>query len=382
MHARQYVYFCAQRSDFFDTTTVGTFVFSQNHSSNSHFFEFVDDFVYQSSNVCIFFGNFCQSFCQLFQNFFCDDFDLCVTILFQFCKNSFFHSCVCDIFCYQFVSIFGNHMFCVRSFFLTFFCCDFLNEFDYFQVGVECQMNSFHHQCVRDFVCACFDHHNFIFFGRYSQSQSCFFSLFCCGVHHQFAVHITDAYGRNGICERNIGNVQRQRCADHGYYFRRAVLIYGHYCCNDSYVVSVILREQRTQRSVDTSCCQDCFFGRSAFSFDETAGDFTYGIQSFFVINAQREEVNAISGLFGCSCSNQYSGIAVTQQYSAVSLFCYSADFSCQCSACQFHGIGSKHVHSPFLSVFLLHHRSSTSKTWSSIFAKLEIYSATFFVFV
>ena len=164
-------------------------------------------------------------------------------------------------------------MFCVRSFFLTFFCCDFLNEFHYFQVGVECQMDGFHHQCVRDFVCACFDHHNFIFFGRYSQCQSCFFSLFCCGVYHQFAIHITDAYGRNGICERNIGNVQRQRCADHRYYFRRAVLIYGHYCCNDSYVVSVILREQRTHGAVDDTGSKNCVLRRLSLSLCKASRD-------------------------------------------------------------------------------------------------------------
>ena len=349
VNARQYINFCRQFSDFFDTTAVRTFVVSQDHSSNCHLLEFIDDISDQLRDVFFFTHHFCQLFCQGFCYFFCNSFDLRVSVLFQFSKYSVFHSGICDETCYQIVSIFRDYIFCVRSFFLTFFCCDFFDPFCNFQVCIECQMDRFHHQCIRDFVCASFDHHNLIFFGRYCQVQSCCFSLCCCRVYHQLTVTVTDVYGRNGICEGDIRDVQSQGSTNHSQHFGSAVLIYGHYCCNDRYVISVIFREQRTQRSIDTSCCQNSFFGRSAFSFDETAGDLTNGVQSFFVIDAQREEIDTVSGFIGCCCSYQNSCIAVTHQSCAVCLFCYSADFSCQCSASQFHGIASKHIHSPFL---------------------------------
>ena len=210
-------------------------------------------------------------------------------------------------------------------------------------------MNSLHHQCIGNFVRACFNHHNLIFLGGNGQVQSGCFSLCRSGVYHQCAVTVADIDGGYGICKGNIGNIQCKGCTNHCQHLRCAVLIYGHNGCNDSNVISVILREQRTQRSVDTSCCQNRLFGGSALSFDKAAGNFTNGIQSFFVINAQREEINPFSGLIGCSCSYQNGCIAVTHQACAVCLLCHSADFSCQCSACQFHGIASKHNHSPFL---------------------------------
>ena len=349
MHTRQNVYLCGQLSDFFNATTVGALVVSQNHSSYRHFLEFINNIANQCVDIRFFANHCCQLLCQGFCNLLGQRLNLCISVLLQLRKNGILHSCVCDKAGYQLICVFGNYIFCVGRFFLTLFCCDFLNEFHNLQVGIKCQMNCLHHQCIGNFVRACFNHHNLIFLGGNGQVQSGCFSLRRCGVYHQCAVTVADIHRGYGICKGNIRNIQRKRSTNHCQHLRCAVLIYGHNVCNDSNVISVILGEQRTQRSVDTSCCQNRLFGGSALSFDKAAGNFTNGIQSFFVINAQREEINPFSGLIGCSCSYQNGCIAVTHQACAVCLLCHSADFSCQCSACQFHGIASKHNHSPFL---------------------------------
>ena len=312
MHTRQNVYLCGQLSDFFNATTVGTLVVSQNHSSYRHFLEFINNIANQCVNIRFFANHCCQLFCQGFCNLLGQRLNLCISVLLQLRKNGILHSCVCDKACYQLICILRNYIFCVGCFFLALFCCNFLNKFYNLQVGIKCQMNCLHHQCIGDFIRTCLNHHNLILLGGNGQVQSCSFSLRCCGVYHQCAVTIADIHRRHGICKGNIGNIQCQRSTDHCQHLGCAVLIYGHNGCNDSNVISVILGEQRTQRSVDTSCCQNRLFGGSALSFDKAAGNFTNGIQSFFVINAQREEINPFSGLIGCSCSYQNGCIAVT----------------------------------------------------------------------
>ena len=105
-------------------------------------------------------------------------------------------------------------------------------------------------------------------------------------------------------------------------------MVYGKHEKGEDNVVSQILREERTDRSVDNTGGKDSFFARSAFSLEVRAGDSSDSVESFLKVYRKGEKVNAVARSFGSRGTAEYSGIAVSYKNRTVCETCHFSRFN------------------------------------------------------
>ena len=232
----------------------------------------------------------------------------------------------------------GNCTALVGVFCLTALSYDGIDEFDDLLVYFVSLENSLDHFCFRNLFCSCLDHDNFFTGGSNGQLQIGNILLSQGRVYDEFAVNHTDLGSGAGTIERNIGNAGSDGGTQHSDYFRVALGIYGHNQVIEGYVVAVVLRKQRTHRTVDDTGSQDCMLAGFSLSLVEAAGNLSYGVHLLLVLYAQGEEIDTLTGFVGCSGGAQNGGVAKVHESCTVSLFCNSADIYAQRSSGEFHG--------------------------------------------
>ena len=143
---------------------------------------------------------------------------------------------------------------------------------------------------------------------------------------------VDQAYGdaSDGTVERDLGNVQRAGGGDHGHHVRGVILIHGEDGVDHLHVVAEALGEKGAQRTVDEAGAQNGLFRRTAFAFDETAGDLAHGVHFFFEFDLQREEIDALPGLVADGHCGQDLSIAVAGEDGAAGLFGHAAGLESQ----------------------------------------------------
>jgi len=121
--------------------------------------------------------------------------------------------------------------------------------------------------------------------------------------------------------ERNTGDGQGSRGADHRSDVRIGLLAGGNDGADNLHFVHETFWEQRTDRTVDQSGSQGFFLGRTAFALEETTRDLTGSVSLFLVVNRQREKALAWIGLLGTYNGHQYGDVVVNgNQHCAGSL--------------------------------------------------------------
>ena len=95
---------------------------------------------------------------------------------------------------------------------------------------------------------------------------------------------------------------------------------------DDLNLVAHVLREKRPQRAVDDARCQNRAFGRPAFAAEETARHATASVHFFFIVHAEREEIQAPARRAHGRRAEEH-GIAHTHGYSAAGLLGQAAPF-------------------------------------------------------
>ena len=112
-------------------------------------------------------------------------------------------------------------------------------------------------------------------------------------VEHVLAVDVADARGADRAVERNAGERQRRRDADHrrdvGIDFR----IDRHDRRDDLDFVVEAVREQRPDRAVDQARGQHLLLRGPALALEEAAGNLAGGVGLLDVVDGEREEVLA-----------------------------------------------------------------------------------------
>ena len=130
---------------------------------------------------------------------------------------------------------------------------------------------------------------------------------------------------------------------------RRNILLDGQNRSHDLHIIAHALIEQRAQRTVNQSGGQRRLFGRTAFAFDETAGDLAHGVHLLFEVNAQREEVLTLAGRIARRRVDHDHRVAQADDHRSVSLTAVLAKFHNQRATRQLCGIRLDHrVESPF----------------------------------
>ena len=212
-------------------------------------------------------------------------------------------------------------------------CDDLVDKTDNFLVHIMCLVDCFDHQILRYFICSGLDHDNLLSCGSDCQLKIRKLLLSQRRVDDELSVNQANLCGSTRTIKRDIGNTGCDRGTKHSRDLRITLRIHRHNHVYQSYIVSVILRKQRTHRTVDNTGCQNCMLACLTFSFIESSWNLAYCVHFFFIFNTQREEIDSFSWLLGCCCSRKHSCITIMHQSCTVSLLCNTTNIYSQCSS-------------------------------------------------
>src|SRR5699024_8228503 len=125
------------------------------------------------------------------------------------------------------------------------------------------------------------------------------------------AVHQADLDAADGAAPGNVGHGDGQRRTVHAGDLGRVVGVHAHDGHGDADVIAHIRGEQRGDGTVDHAGVQDRMLTGAAHTAHEAAGNAACGLELFLKLNAEREKVNAVTGLYEHGDIAQHAGLAV-----------------------------------------------------------------------
>ena len=158
------------------------------------------------------------------------------------------------------------------------FCNHLIDKFNNCLVDLMTLVDSFDHLSFRNLVCTCFDHDNLSACRSYCKLQVTVLPLLLAWVYDEFTINHTKLCCSTWSIKRNVGNSCCNCRTQHSNQLRTALRINAHYHIVQCNVISVILREQRTHRSVDYTAGKDCVLACLTFSLVKAAGNLAYCI--------------------------------------------------------------------------------------------------------
>ena len=197
----------------------------------------------------------------------------------------------------------------------------FLDEADDFSVGLLGAPDGLEDDLLGHLVGAGFHHDDGITGAADDHAQSAVIALFVGGVDDVLAVPVGDAAGADGPVEGNLGDGQGSRCSDHGQDFRRVLLVCRQDCQGYLDVVVQALGEQRADGAVGQTGGENAFLSGTALAAEEAAWDAAGGVEPFFVVDGQGEEVDILGPwAVGHDGGGEDDGLAVADGDGAVGL--------------------------------------------------------------
>jgi len=152
------------------------------------------------------------------------------------------------------------------------------------------------HDIVRHFIGAGFDHADFFFRTSERDMHLALGALLFRGIDDDLAIDQADMDAGDRAIPRDVRDRDGNRGAEHGGDFRGIVLVDRHDHIADGAVIAQVFREERADRTVNDARGQDGLLGRTAFALDEAAGEFADAVHFFFIVDAEREKVDAGAG--------------------------------------------------------------------------------------
>ena len=319
----------------------------QNHLTNRLLFILIYCFSKDGKPLLI----LCKSLGQFFGNLA----NILLTCLFIIGKDSLFHFFRSNNFLDLLEHLCRNGTACILMLRFSDFCYDPVYKRNDRLIDLVCLVNSLYHLFLGNFVRSGFDHDHLLASRSHCQIQIAGFPLFLRRVNDKFTIDHSYLSHSAGTIKRDIRNTGSNRGTNHSNEFRTALRIHTHYHIVQRDVITIILWEQRTHRSIDNTAGKDRILTGLSLSLIETARDFTYRIQFLLIFHTQREKIDPLSGLFGsCSCT-QHSSVSVVHECTSICLFAYTIDVNNQGASAQIHFVTLIHDYPPFLP----HMRSS-----------------------
>ena len=182
--------------------------------------------------------------------------------------------------------------------------------------------------------------------------------LRCGRVQHVLAIDIADARRTDRALERNAGDRQRRRRADHRRDIRVDFRIDRHHVHNDLHFIEEGVGKQRTDRTVDQAAGQCLLLARTALALEEAPRDLAGCVGLLDVIDGQREEVLAGLGLLAGHDGGQHDRVVHRAQHGTGGLASNFAGFEGDGMGAVLEGLGDFVKHLAFLSISISRCRS------------------------
>ena len=139
-------------------------------------------------------------------------------------------------------------------------------------------------------------------------------------VEDELAVDVADARGGDRAVERDAGQRQRRRRADHRRDVGVDLGIDRHHGRDDLDLVVEAVGEQRADRPVDQAAGQHLLLGRAALALEEAAGDLARGVGLLLVVDGEREEVLAGLRFAAGHGGDEHDGVVEARHHGAAGL--------------------------------------------------------------
>ena len=342
MYSRDNINFCCQRTDLGDLTSIRTLVIFEDHLTDSLLLVLI----YSLSQYCqpFFLLSKClsQSLCQYT--------DILLTSLLIIGKYRFFHLFWRNDLFDRCKQLFRNCTACILMLLFSNFSYNRINEGDDLLVHFMSHIDCFDHLSFRNLISSGLDHDYFLSGGCNGQVQIAALPLLLARVDHKLAIDHTYLSHCTRSVKRNVRDAGCDCCTQHSHQLRTAGRVNTHNHIVQGYIISVILREQRTHRAVDNTGCQDRIFRCFTLSLVESSRNLSDRIHFLFIFYTQREEINSIPRLVRCSCSRQNNCITVVHESCTICLSCNTTNINSQSSACQLHCVTFVHNCISFLN--------------------------------
>ena len=156
-----------------------------------------------------------------------------------------------------------------------------------------------------------FDHNHAIAGPPHDQVQRAVVELLERRIAHQPPVHIADAGGRDRPIERNVRDGEGRRRPDDGQDIRVVLLVRRERGDDDLNVVPHSFGEQRPQRPVGEAHRQNGALGRPPLTAEKAARYLPRCVEPLFVVDGQREEVDAFPWVWRRNGGDQDQRVAV-----------------------------------------------------------------------
>ena len=204
---------------------------------------------------------------------------------------------------------------------------DFVDEVHYFADGLVRKLHGVHEQLFGDFFGSGLDHRDAAAVSGDGEVERAVREVFLVGVDDELSVDAADAHSAYRAVPRNVGYRERERRAVDAEDVGGVFLVDGHDGRDDVYVVAHPFGEERADGAVDHASAEYRGLGRTALALDEAAGDFAGRVVALFVVDEQREEVEALARLFREHRRHEYHRVAVSRQHRSVGLLRHASDF-------------------------------------------------------
>ena len=199
--------FRRKRTDFQKSSAVNPLVVFDEPFSHNFFLKFIETFAECRLHIGILLR-------KMFVYFVADFIHLNVTCVFVGRVERFFNFFVSKSFDF-FIQIVVNLNAGIAEFRFADFFCHIINEIAKFFDFLVSGFDSFKHNVLGNFLCACFNHNNLFSCSGNCKLKVAFFTLCKRGVYNDFAVNKTHKNACNGTVKRNIRNSERRACAYH-----------------------------------------------------------------------------------------------------------------------------------------------------------------------
>ncbi len=144
-------------------------------------------------------------------------------------------------------------------------------------------------------------------------------------IEHVFVVDEADAGSADRAHEGRSGQRQCGRGRDHRQHVRIVLEIVRQDRDDNLGVAAPAVGEQRADRTVDQAGDQGLLLGGTAFAFEVTARDAPRRVESFLVVDGQRQEVDALLHLLRGHHGGEHLALAVGRDHGPIGLAGYLA---------------------------------------------------------
>ena len=192
-----------------------------------------------------------------------------------------------------------------------------------------------HHGLLIDLVGTGLDHDDLFLAGSKGQGEVAVLALLLGGVQHDLTVHQTDKDTGDGAVPRNVRHSDGQRGTVHAGDLCRAVGVLTHDGHRHADIVAHILGEQRADGAVNDAGGEDGMLAGAALAAHKAAGDAACGVELLLKLNAQGEEINAVTRFVAHRDIAQHAGLAVADHRAAVGQTAHFAGLDHKGAACK-----------------------------------------------